>query len=195
MTASFMLCCKKLRLFLLLLFFCSITPALANPSSVSINSAELIAADNGTYLLNADLNLALSPALEEIVNKGLSLSFLVEFQLVSPRRFWFDAEIVSLTSQISLTYHALSRQYLVNRDGYQLAFSSIQEAKEEIARIRNWMVLDDSTPLKKSKDYQAMLRIRLDQSKLPKALHADTLSSEDWNMASEYYRWTPTFFQ
>lgn len=195
MTASFMLCCKKLRLFLLLLFFCSVTPAIASPSSISINSAELIAADNGAYLLNADFNLALSPALEEIVNKGLSLSFLVEFQLVSPRRFWFDDEIVSLTSQISLTYHALSRQYLVNRDGYQLAFSSMQEAKEEIARIRNWLVLDSSIPLKKDKDYQAALRMRLDQSKLPKALHADTLNSEDWNMASEYYRWTPTLSQ
>ncbi|ABE48454.1 MULTISPECIES: DUF4390 domain-containing protein [Methylobacillus] len=164
--------------------------AIAIQSSLSIESAELVASEDGDYLLDADFDLTLSPGLEEAVNKGVPLNFLVEFQLVSPRRYWFDDEIVSLTSKVSLSYHALSRQYLVNRDGHQLSFASIQEAKEEISRLRNWQVIDGSL-LKKGEPYQAGLRMRLDQSKLPKALQVDTLSSEDWNMASERFRWTP----
>ncbi|MFL9611267.1 DUF4390 domain-containing protein [Methylobacillus pratensis] len=193
MTASFTLYCRKFRLFLLLLAFFSYQ-AIATQSSLSIDSAELVASEEGAYLLDADFGLVLSPALEEAVSKGMPLNFLVEFQLVSPRRYWFDDEIVSLTSKVSLSYHALSRQYLVNRDGHQLSFASIQEAKEEISHLRNWQVIDGGM-LKKGESYQAGLRMRLDQSKLPKALQVDTLSSEDWNMASERFRWTPALGQ
>lgn len=193
MTASFTLCCRKFRLFLLLLTLISYQ-AIATQSSLSIDSAELIAAEDGTYFLDADFGLALSPGLEEAVSKGMPLNFLVEFQLVSPRRYWFDDEIVSLTSKVSLSYHALSRQYLVNRDGHQLSFASIQEAKKEISHLRNWQVIDGNL-LKKGEIYQAGLRMRLDQSKLPKALQVEALSSEDWNMASERFRWTPALWQ
>ncbi|MFJ5446351.1 DUF4390 domain-containing protein [Methylobacillus methanolivorans] len=194
MTASFTLYCKKFRLFLLLVLAFFSTQAVAIQSSLSITSAELTATEEGNYVLDADFGLTLSPALEEAISKGMPLNFLVEFQLVSPRRYWFDDEIVSLTSKVSLSYHALSRQYLVNRDGHQLSFSSIYEAKEEISRLRHWQVVDNSL-LKKGESYQAGLRMRLDQSKLPKALQVDTLSSEDWNMASERLRWTPTLGQ
>ncbi|MCB5190208.1 DUF4390 domain-containing protein [Methylobacillus arboreus] len=168
--------------------------AIASQSSLEINSAELVATEEGAYLLDADFGITLSPALEEAINKGMPLNFLVEFQLVLPRRYWFDDEITSLTSKVSLSYHALSRQYLVNRDGHQLSFTSIQEAKDELSHLRNWQVLDDSL-LKKGENYQAGLRMRLDQSKLPKALQVDTLSSEDWNMVSERFRWTPALNQ
>ncbi|WP_264193878.1 DUF4390 domain-containing protein [Methylobacillus caricis] len=156
---------------------------------MQIKSAELLPIEEA-YLLDADFELTLSPAVEDAVNKGMPLNFLVEFQVVSPRRYWFDDEIVSLTSKVSLSYHALSRQYLVNRDGHQLSFTSIQEAKEELSSIKGWQVLEKDL-LKKEEAYQAAVRMRLDQSKLPKALQVDTLSSEDWNMISERFRWTP----
>lgn len=168
---------------------------MASQSSLVINSAELTGSENGNaYLLDADFSLSLSSALEEAINKGMPLNFLVEFQLVSPRRYWFDDEIVSLTSKVSLNYHALSRQYLVNRDGHQLSFTTLQEAKDELAHIRHWQVLDQSL-LKTDEHYQAGLRMRIDQSKLPKALQVDSMNSEDWNMASERFRWTPVFSQ
>ena len=194
MTASFTLYCRKFRLWLLLLLalICgNLMPStlLAAPSSLEIKSAELVHGE-GIYLLDADFDLILSPAVEEAVNKGMPLNFLVEFQLVALKRYWFDDEIVSLTSKVALSYHALSRQYLLNRDGHQLSFTSLQEAKEELSHIKNWHVLDADL-LKKGENYQAALRMRLDQSKLPKALQVDTLNSEDWNMVSERLRWTP----
>lgn len=195
MTASFTLYCKKFRLWLLLLLaLLSATlgtsgPALAAQSSLEIKSAELVHTE-GAYLLDADFELVLSPAVEEAVSKGMPLTFLVEFQVVALRRYWFDDEVVTLTSKVALSYHALSRQYLLNRDGHQLSFTSLQEAKEELSHIKNWQVLE-TDQLKKGENYQAALRMRLDQSKLPKALQVDTLNSEDWNMVSERLRWTP----
>lgn len=189
MTASFMLCCKRFSLFALLCLGLASIAVWAGQSSLQIKSAELLPIEEA-YLLDADFELTLSPAVEDAVNKGMPLNFLVEFQVVSPRRYWFDDEIVSLTSKVSLSYHALSRQYLVNRDGHQLSFTSIQEAKEELSSIKGWQVLEKDL-LKKEEAYQAAVRMRLDQSKLPKALQVDTLSSEDWNMISERFRWTP----
>jgi hypothetical protein len=38
--------------------------------------------------------------------------------------------------------------------------------------------------------YIAALRLRLDTSRLPKPLQIDALGSSDWNLSSDWYRWT-----
>lgn len=191
--ASFMRYYKKTNVLLCLLFFVlfAVPLAWAAASSLNIKTAELVAADEA-YVLNADFDLNLSGAVEEAVNKGVPLNFLIEFQITSPRRYWFDDEIVTATSIVAISYHALSRQYLINRDNHQQSFASLQEAKAEFSHLREWQVVEKNL-LKKGENYQAALRVRLDQSKLPKPLQVDALGSEDWNIVSERYHWTPTF--
>jgi hypothetical protein len=193
MMASFMRYYKKTNVLLCLLFFVlfAVPLAWAAASSLNIKTAELVAADEA-YVLNADFDLNLSGAVEEAVNKGVPLNFLIEFQITSPRRYWFDDEIVTATSIVAISYHALSRQYLINRDNHQQSFASLQEAKAEFSHLREWQVVEKNL-LKKGENYQAALRVRLDQSKLPKPLQVDALGSEDWNIVSERYHWTPTF--
>lgn len=190
MMASFTRYCRKFRLTLVLaLTFCLISIAWASASSLHIKTAELSGTED-TYLLNADFDVNFSGEVEEALNKGVPLNFLVEFQIVSPRQYWFDDEIVTRSSHITLSYHALSRQYLINRNNHQQSFATLQEAKEDFSHLHDWQVLEKSL-LKKGENYRAALRIRLDQSKLPKPLQVEALSSEDWNMVSERYRWTP----
>jgi hypothetical protein len=71
-----------------------------------------------------------------------------------------------------------------------LSFLTLQEAKDELSRLRGWTVFDKAL-LVKGEEYNAALRFRLDQSKLPKPMQVEALSSEDWSMVSERYRWTP----
>jgi hypothetical protein len=40
------------------------------------------------------------------------------------------------------------------------------------------------------KIYEAAIRMRLDVSQLPKPLQINALASRDWNLASEWFRWT-----
>lgn len=190
---SFMRYYKKTNVLLCLLFFVlfAVPLAWADASSLNIKTAELVAADEA-YVLNADFDLNLSGVVEEAVNKGVPLNFLIEFQITSPRRYWFDDEIVTVTNIVIISYHALSRQYLINRDNHQQSFASLQEAKAEFSHLREWQVVEKDL-LKKGENYQAALRVRLDQSKLPKPLQVDALGSEDWNIVSERYHWTPTF--
>lgn len=197
MMGCFMPYYKKTRLIFLSIIFMlgmmlSLHPAqAANVSNIHIKTAELSLLEDA-YVLNSEFDLSLSPFIEDALNKGIPLTFLVEFQLSTPRKYWFDDEVVSQSHHVTLSYHALSRQYLINRAGRQQSYASLQKAKEDLSRIKDWSVFDKRT-LKKGEIYQAALRVRLDQSKLPKPLQVEAAGSEDWSILSERYRWTPSF--
>ena len=90
MTAFFMRYCKKLSNLwgwgLLLLLLGMFSLAIAAESSIRIKSAELEPLD-GFYSLSADAEMSFDKEIEEAVNKGVPLSFLIEFQIVRPRKY------------------------------------------------------------------------------------------------------------
>ena len=193
MTAYFTRYCKSISAALLLSATLSAftglvfsEPAFAG-SAIQIKTAELHA-NNEFYSLDADVDMRLDKDIEEAVNKGVPLNFVVEFQIVSPRQYWFDDEVVTTTQNITLSYHALTRQYLVNRGKHQQSFESLGEALGDLAEINEWKVVEKSL-LEKGEVYKAALLIRLDQNKLPKAIQVDAIGSEKWNLASEKFEW------
>lgn len=191
MTGFSMLCYKKFsRFILLMLVLCGMASSV-HAAALQIKSAELVEAGEG-YQLNADFDLNFSAEVEEALNKGVPLNFIVEFKLTSPRRFWFDQEVVTAAQQLRLSFHALSRQYLINLPQHQKSFASLPEALEALSRIRDWIVLEKSQ-VGKDEEYRAELRFWLDTERLPKALQVEALGSEKWNLSARPYRWTPGF--
>jgi hypothetical protein len=73
---------------------------------------------------------------------------------------------------------------------HQSTYATLQEALEELSKVRGWVVME-KTAVKKDLPYYAMLRMRLDQSKLPKPLQVSAIGSESWNLVSERHRWIP----
>ena len=197
MTASFMHYYKKIKQLLcvcafgLLALSAASAYAAGNSSSLVIESAELISQDDG-YELNADVDVKFNAEVERALLKGFELNFLVEFQLVSPRKYWFDDEIVTVTHPVTLSYHALSRQYLLMRGDQQRVFSTLDEAKLALSEIRDIKVLQKSD-IEKSESYKAVLLMRLDHSKLPKALQVESISSDEWKIHSQRFEWVPNF--
>lgn len=185
MTACFMRFYKKISVFLGLMAMLNV--AMASTNSIEITAAELDAVDNA-YVLNAEFDIDFDKTLEEAINKGITLSFLVEFQIVKPSKYWFDDEIVTVRRQITLNFHALTRQYLVSYDQHQKSFETLAEALHALMRIEQWKVAPKNI-LEKGETYQAALLMRLDKDQLPKAIQVDALSSENWNLASEIYTW------
>ena len=155
---------------------------------IQVKAAELRPIDD-YYSLAADVDMRLDKDIEEAVNKGVPLNFIVEFQIVVPHEYWFDDEVVTTTQNITLRYHALTRQYLVNRNKYQQGFETLSEALNDLATFNEWKVVEKSL-LEKDEPYRAALLIRLDQSKLPKAIQVDAIGSEKWNLTSEKFEWT-----
>ena len=179
---------KTSFLWVLVLFLSTATLVFAATSSIQIKSAELQAQDEA-YNLSADVTIDFDNEIEEAINKGVPLDFLTEFQIVSPRKYWFDDEIVTASRNTTLSYHALTKQYLVNRGVHQKSFETLSEAKQELAELSDWKVAEISL-LDKSEVYNAALLIRLDQTKLPKAIQADPIASEKWNLSSQKYVWS-----
>lgn len=173
---------------MLVLFLSTATLAYAATSSIQIKSAELQAQDEH-YSLSADVAFDFDNEIEEAINKGVPLDFLIEFQIVSPRKYWFDDEIVTASKNIILSYHALSKQYLVKRGVHQISFETLSEATQELAELSDWKVAEMSL-LEKNEVYNAALLIRLDQSKLPKAIQVDAIASEKWNLSSQKFVWS-----
>ena len=169
-----------------LISVCSI--AFAASSSIDIKQAELQAIDD-YYALSADVEVSFDDTIEAAVNKGVPLHFLIEFQVVKPRKYWFDDEIITASRSVVLSYHALSRQYLVTRGAHQKSFESLAEAAQELMLIRDWKVLDKAL-IEKNEPYNAALLVRLDQTKLPKAIQVDAISSEKWNLSSQKFEWS-----
>ena len=62
------------------------------------------------------------------------------------------------------------------------------EAVADLAVLNEWKVVDKSL-LVKGEVYNAALLIRLDQSKLPKAIQVDAIGSEKWNLSSQKFEW------
>lgn len=180
---------KKLNLFLLALMLLIAAPGQAYAQSISVERAELQEVED-SYQVNADFMVVFSREVEEAINKGVTLSFLVEFVLMQPNKYWFDHEAASASLTIRLSYHALSRQYLLKTGMHQSTYTTLQEALEDLGKVRGWVVME-KTAIKKDLPYYAMLRMRLDQNKLPKPLQVSVIGSESWNLVSERFRWTP----
>lgn len=185
MTDCFMRYCKKFSIFfsLLVMSWC----ALAANNSIQVTRAELTTVDDA-ITLNADFDIHFGSSIEEAINKGVSLTFLLEFQIVEPHQYWFDDEIITVSKPIQLSYHALTRQYLVSYDVHQKSFESLHEARQQLTTLRDWRVALKSQ-LEKNESYRAALLMRLDKGKLPKAIQVDAIGSESWNLASPIYTW------
>lgn len=185
---------KKIRqIFLICLLAAFTTSAFAENSSIHIEKASLDPLDD-YFVLNADVEMKFSEKVEEAISKGFEFNFLIEFQLAKPNKYWFDDEVVTTTHEISLSYHALSRQFLVIRGDQQKTFVRLDEALDDLSDIANLRVFHKHD-VEKGELYKAALLMRLNSKKLPKTLQGEALGSDDWKMSSQRLEWTPSLFK
>lgn len=155
-------------------------------SGIEIRHISLEGNDDG-YALDADFEIELNPRLEDAINSGVPMYFLVEFELTRKRWYWFD-DSVSRRLMLRLAYHALTRQYRTSSGALYQSFSTLPEALRVLSRVRSWQILERAE-LSAGTEYQAALRMRLDVTQLPKPFQVSALTSREWNLASEWRRW------
>lgn len=141
------------------------------------------------WQLDAEFRLELAPRIEEALDRGLPLYFVVEFELVRPRWYWFDDKAVSTSLTYRLSYNALTRQYRLSTGSLQVGFASLAEALGVLTRVRNWRVAERAA-LAARETYQAAVRMRLDTSQLPKPFQINAISDRDWSLDSDWKRFT-----
>ncbi|MBU3600033.1 DUF4390 domain-containing protein [Polynucleobacter sp. 30F-ANTBAC] len=139
------------------------------------------------WVLDADLSLQLSPALEQLVNKGVVLHFVTEFQLTKSRWYWFDAKTVEVQRVSKISYQALTNQYRVTLGSFSLSASNLKQALAAVRTIEDWAVIEASA-INVNQNYQAAVRMRLDTNQLAKPFQVNAINSRSWNLQSEWQR-------
>lgn len=191
--AFFMHYCKKISLLLLVWLTLFSSTVMAGAGTLHVRSANLITFEDDV-LLNADVEINFGSEMEKAILKGFTFNFLIEFQLLRPRKYWFNDEVVTTVQQVSLSYHALSRQYIVMRNEQQRTYPTLDAAIEDLSIIQDLKVFEKSD-MDKGETYQALLLMRLDHKKLPKTLQVEGITSNDWKMSSQTYEWTPNLLK
>jgi uncharacterized protein DUF4390 len=157
---------------------------------IDVRSATLVAEDDG-WAVEADFDVQLNGRLEEAINRGVPLYFVVEFELARPRWYWLDEKPVQQSLTYKISYTPLLRQYRLSVGNLYQNFTRLDEVTRALSRLRGWHVADKGA-LKKDMQYQAGLRMRLDTAQLPKPFQVNAIASRDWTLASDWHRWTIT---
>lgn len=162
----------------------------AQPPGIEVRRAVVVPVEEA-YVLDADIDIMLSAPLEDALHKGIPLYFLLEFELVRSRWYWFNDKAVTLQQQYRLSYNALTRQYRVGVGAFYQNFVALSEALQFLSKVRRREELESGT-LSKGSTYTAGLRLRLDTSQLPRPFNLNALGSREWSLGSDWYRWTVT---
>src|SRR5207245_2229158 len=90
--------------------------------------------------VNADFHRDPTAPLLEALNGGVSLGFLVEFQLTRRRWYWFDEKTASEKLELRLSYLPLAQQYRLSSGTLHQNFPTLAEALEALGRVHGWPV-------------------------------------------------------
>jgi hypothetical protein len=156
--------------------------------TIAVRSADLRLEDD-TYVLNADFDFALNPTLEEALQKGVPLYFVLDFELRRPRWYWIDQKIIALSIQYRVSYDVLTQQYRVGTGLLSMHLNSLEEVERLISRVAARPVARKDE-LEPGERYEARIRLRLDVTQLPKPFQLNALGSRDWSLQSDWYAWS-----
>ena len=125
---------KLLRLVAAAMIALALPAPAARADVVPVKSAEL-RIDEGEVLLSAEFDLALTPTLEEALQKGIPLYFAVEFDLTRARWYWLDEKVAEWSITYRVSYSPLTRQYRVASGPLGQTFESLDDVERFISRV------------------------------------------------------------
>jgi len=160
----------------------------AHADSIPVKSAELRAID-GEVVLNAEFDFVLNPTLEDALQNGIPLYFVLDIELSRARWWWLDEKVVQTALTYRVSYNALTRQYRVASGLLSQNYGSLDEVQRYIGRITSRPVIRLDA-LTSGARYDAAVRLRLDVNQLPKPFQVNAIASREWTLASEWQRFT-----
>jgi len=157
--------------------------------TVETVQAQLERSEDG-YKLLASFAFELNRGLEDAINRGVPLSFTTEVELTRPRWYWFDEKALFASRTVRISYNVLTRRYHAAISGsLQQSFSTLDDALALIRHPGRWLVADKGA-LKAGQTYQVGVRMRLDVTQLTKPFQVNALNNSDWQMASDWKRFS-----
>ncbi|MBA2690198.1 MAG: DUF4390 domain-containing protein [Burkholderiales bacterium] len=189
-TTAFSTPCWRKFNCLCLLLLAYLVNAAAWADTINVKSAAIEAADD-TYQISATFDVGFTQTLEDAINRGLSLPFIIEYEITRSRWYWLDETVMKGSSARQISYNALTRQYRLTIGSLYQNFERLEDVKQVLSSIRGIDVAERAQ-FRKGTTYDVGVRMRLDVSRLPKPFQVNALASREWNLASDWFRFTFT---
>jgi len=160
----------------------------AHAEGITLKSARVEPVEEG-WQIDAEFDIQFSQRLEEAVNRGVPLYFVLDFEMSRPRWYWFDEKPVRFSQTYKISYTPLLRQYRLSVGNVYQNFTSFEEVTRVLSRLRG-VAIADQNAIKKDSAYQARVRLRLDTAQLPKPFQLNAIASRDWSLSSDWQSWS-----
>jgi len=159
----------------------------ARADTITVRTAEIRPEEDG-YVLNAEFDLTINSTLEEALQRGVPLYFILELEIFHPRWYWLDEKVLSVDVQYRITWNALTQQYRISSGLFAQTLYSLEEVERFLSRVTSRPIARRDQ-LQKGARYDAALRLRLDTNQLPKPFQVNALTSKEWSLQSDWSRW------
>lgn len=143
------------------------------------------------WTVNASYQIDLPPELSDAVKKGITFHFLTELNVTRGRWYWFEEKPITAIKIIKLSFQPLTQLYRVNVGSLTLSANTLEEALIQVGAIAGWQVAELSA-LDIGRQYEGVIRMRLDLSQLPKPFQINALNAREWNLSSDWYQFVIT---
>ena len=119
------------------------------------------------FSLSGDVSVSLEQTLIDALGKGVSLEFVSELELFSPRNILPDLTKKKWKRTASLTYHGITRRYYVKTKDSKIFFESLTQALARCLGLKNWISLKKKY-FREKNNFKVRLSLNIDS--LPKPL-------------------------
>jgi hypothetical protein len=155
---------------------------------IRLQRAELVKRQDAYHLIGG-FSVTLNKALDEALQRGVTLTFLQQFEADRPRDFWFAEDVVVVRRQLRLSFHALLRYYQLSIDeSPPTTHEHLHDALRALGDFQDWRVIE-AKALERKYVYRGRVRMSLDTSQLPKPLQVNAVVSSRWDVDSGWHEW------
>lgn len=142
-------------------------------------------------LLFAQIELELTPAVQDVLHKGIPVHFVARARIRRERWYWMDQKLLTARRYMRVAYQPLTGRWRVNTSSQPIGqaelglslsqyYGSLPEALMAVQRIAGWKIAERHQ-LAASGRQTLEFRYRLDTRQLPRTLQIGNLERADWH--------------
>ena len=135
-------------------------------------------------IVTPEFKLVLSDEIEEAINSGIVITFVIQARLMDEVNWWFDRSISSKLQTFKLRYFSLSRQYELNNISQKSiqTFVTLDLLLDHLSTKTEFQF-----ELSTNTDY-IETRLFLDKQALPSTMQLPIVFDPDWNINSDWQK-------
>jgi len=151
------------------------------PQGVELTTLQA-ARNDGALTLDYHARLALTPAIEDALKRGVPLYFVAQAAIYRHRWYWRDERLARVTRSWRLSYQPLTSSWRASLGGLSQGFPTLDEAMATLTRVSGWRV-GDTDRLEPGERYYLEFSFQLDRTQLPQPMQIDV--GTDWKLGIE----------